>query len=329
MKKLYTLFSALVTLSIVSFAQTLTQVNNAPQIGVGITYNSASASFVNTPTSGTGVNWNYSTLDSIAQVSYSYVNTSSVAFSSDFPGSNMVKVDAALTEYIFLNVTATSVEVTGVAYNSGALVKMPYSNTGKIMQYDFNYGNSFTDDIYGSFSQVVIIPITNTRTGSVTVEMIGTGTLTLPKEVISNVMLVKIQQSLNDVSTISTPVASNSTYYHWYTSSSRYPVLAIETSSTPLETPARVYYKQATPTEISNTDFSLASVTVYPNPSESTITIENATLTGYSIYNLLGECVLKGEAQNNTISIEMLPKGMYLLKANTLKGNYTAKISKI
>jgi glucose/arabinose dehydrogenase len=86
-------------------------------------------------------------------------------------------------------------------------------------------------------------------------------------------------------------------------------------------------------TSLINSEFEKAGFTMAPNPAKNTFTIKsNAEITASAIelYDLSGKLLLnkKGEInQENTISIENLSRGMYLVSVIATNGNkYTSKL---
>ncbi len=77
-------------------------------------------------------------------------------------------------------------------------------------------------------------------------------------------------------------------------------------------------------------DASLASFSIFPNPTNSKITIENLqslTLKSAVLFDILGKNT-GAVLLNNEMNIETLAKGMYLLKLETESGSITKKIIK-
>ncbi|RAJ18191.1 T9SS type A sorting domain-containing protein [Olleya aquimaris] len=80
---------------------------------------------------------------------------------------------------------------------------------------------------------------------------------------------------------------------------------------------------------LSTTNFNLEqSITVYPNPTSSVITISGSVAIQYlEVYSLLGQPVLKVNTQNQ-IDLTSLEAGMYVLNIHTKQGILTKKIIK-
>ncbi len=76
--------------------------------------------------------------------------------------------------------------------------------------------------------------------------------------------------------------------------------------------------------ELSSTN---AEVIVYPNPTNSTLTIKTEeTIETVTVYNLLGAVVL--EEKNNSFTVEQLPAGVYTLRIKTTNGLGTTRFVK-
>ncbi|KAA5534669.1 T9SS type A sorting domain-containing protein [Taibaiella lutea] len=65
-------------------------------------------------------------------------------------------------------------------------------------------------------------------------------------------------------------------------------------------------------------------ISIYPNPATQVLTVETETTAAYTIYDLQGKVVLKGNLQSgkNTLNISGLAKGFYTIKI----GDYNQKI---
>jgi hypothetical protein len=75
----------------------------------------------------------------------------------------------------------------------------------------------------------------------------------------------------------------------------------------------------------STNNFSLANFSVYPNPTNSILTIDdrNFSLKNVEVYDLLGKKVLT--FSTNQFNLESLVNGVYVLKIQELKGNFATK----
>ena len=65
-----------------------------------------------------------------------------------------------------------------------------------------------------------------------------------------------------------------------------------------------------------------AQVKVYPNPTNGVLRIEAESMTQVSVYNALGQCVLKNDTTENQIVVDLkdVVPGLYLLRVKTKNG---------
>ena len=82
---------------------------------------------------------------------------------------------------------------------------------------------------------------------------------------------------------------------------------------------------------LANSNFEKNIFKIYPNPTTNTLTIENQdTIDSVSIYNLLGQEVLKNTTSNSTesINVSILQSGVYVVKVSSLGVNSSQKFVK-
>lgn len=73
------------------------------------------------------------------------------------------------------------------------------------------------------------------------------------------------------------------------------------------------------------------NLSVYPNPTSSILNIElknRAAIKKITLFNLVGQQVLKNITGNTSINISSLPKGLYILKTESNHGTFSKKIIK-
>ena len=75
-------------------------------------------------------------------------------------------------------------------------------------------------------------------------------------------------------------------------------------------------------------DLSDNAVTVFPNPANDNVIVTASKLNGVTLYNTLGQVVLKASAPNGICNLELsdLPRGLYLIKADAATGNSIQKL---
>jgi hypothetical protein len=83
--------------------------------------------------------------------------------------------------------------------------------------------------------------------------------------------------------------------------------------------------------QLSTPDFKVDHLKYYPNPVTDVLNIvDNETIFGVVIYNLLGQQVLRQHSNANSLQLDLsaLAKGGYIMHVNTNTGNKTVKIIK-
>lgn len=73
---------------------------------------------------------------------------------------------------------------------------------------------------------------------------------------------------------------------------------------------------------------SISQIFLYPNPTSGILNIEDHNGSFYSISDLTGKVIVKGIITMNTISLEMLPLGIYYLIINNSDSPQTIKVFK-
>ncbi|MDV7401412.1 T9SS type A sorting domain-containing protein, partial [Arthrospira platensis SPKY1] len=75
-------------------------------------------------------------------------------------------------------------------------------------------------------------------------------------------------------------------------------------------------------TPLSQESFETNSIKVYPNPAKHTLTVEVYESVNYELYTITGQLVKQGKLTilDNTIALQELPKGYYLLRIGDEKG---------
>jgi len=83
--------------------------------------------------------------------------------------------------------------------------------------------------------------------------------------------------------------------------------------------------------QLSTPDFKADHLKYYPNPVTDVLNIvDNETIIGVVIYNVLGQQVLRQHANANSLQLDLsaLAKGGYIMHVNTNTGNKTVKLIK-
>jgi hypothetical protein len=69
---------------------------------------------------------------------------------------------------------------------------------------------------------------------------------------------------------------------------------------------------------------------VFPNPTADVVTIEARDAFNYTVYDLNGRAILQGKGNNmDTISLQSLKNGQYILSLNTGNSTRNLKVTKL
>ena len=85
--------------------------------------------------------------------------------------------------------------------------------------------------------------------------------------------------------------------------------------------------QNAIPTELSTETFTSTSFSIYPNPASSTLSISsNEIFETVSVYNMMGAEVIS--TTGNTVNVENLASGMYILRVSNDSKSATKRFIK-
>jgi hypothetical protein len=313
MKKIYLTMLIGITNSFYCLAQpTLTAANSNPVIGDNYVMAFNTNGAYTNPTQGANQTWNFSTLPTTATIG---VSVSSAAGSIIPSASFKVEYTGGSTN--LFNASSTELAQVGVAANS---VDMIYSNPEKMLQYPFQFGNSFSDDWKATF----ISGMPFIRTGTTGVSAVGYGSLILPSGTFTDVLLVSFQQNYTD-STSGTEFGTYSNdSYLFYKSGYHQPILSLSTLSATTAggnlMSQSFFHLNTGPSSLKVENIS-NSLTIYPNPFKDNITVsfvDNPHFNNlrFNLIDITGKLMpIKVSQSNNAYRIEPsnLPSGTYRL----------------
>ena len=76
-------------------------------------------------------------------------------------------------------------------------------------------------------------------------------------------------------------------------------------------------------------EFDEGRMSLYPNPTKDSFTVEGEGLQSVSVYNTIGQQVYNGRCEGNTVVINLgdVETGVYMVKVTTIDGEFVRKIS--
>jgi hypothetical protein len=277
---------------------------------------------------GTGVTWDYSTLYGEIGVN---PNDAAVTLASTAPNA----ADFPMAEYnndlatfasIYFSNSADSTTYHGYAFTVDAYdVLLIFDNNPlKALTYPANVGTSYVDDVLGSID-VNGGTATGTATGSVGVNVDGFGTLNVGSDSYTNVLRVKMVESISTSITVFPFPPDNGTvtrtiYSYYQLSTDKQPLFmhaTVDIASTLINQAFTAVYYSGIPAYASVTEVNDGDFSVYPNPANDVVTITtDGTADQLTVFNLNGQVITSfiNPQAVETISVSELPAGTYLIQ---------------
>lgn len=200
---------------------------------------------------------------------------------------------------------------------SGVTLTYDYTNSQQMLQFPLTMGASFTDNYAGPFN---LAGMTGTRTGTVTYEVDGYGTLITGYGIYTDVLRVRLERADTDVSVAGTINASTRTYL-WYKAGIHYPVAYLT------EDLLDASYNEGGILASGSLGFKkneLTNIRMFPNPAQDHVLIE-APLGGIArieITTMDGKLIDEIEQFDTTMLLDVSDwnSGVYLFRISGASG---------
>lgn len=336
MKKIVTIVLLLV--SAATWAQTLTQTFNEPQVGDKESTVALDTSGYQTKLpiniTGPNSNWVFDKLKTASNPALSaYVTPSAVPAASAYPTANLVQDDGGF--YTFLKSVTTPTTRTEILGFNLPVGTVSLSNTAISAVYPISAGSTFSDNASGSLTfSGTTYPIT----GKISYTADGTGTLTLADGFIyKNVIRLKTTQNFT-ATLFGFPLAElRSISYAYYDMSTKFPILSIDYQAFGLTGSASLtasYRGNSTAfTGIGNETGLRKNLELYPNPAGNTVNLtipESADNARLRLFDGNGRLLKEERVSAGTFVLDIsdFPAGIYQLVLNGNAVNGTAKLIK-
>ncbi|MGZ3898740.1 MAG: T9SS type A sorting domain-containing protein [Bacteroidia bacterium] len=317
MKKIY--FSLLSVLSVMGMNAQLTQANNAPANGDMYSTFQCDSTNITPGPGGASAVWNYSTIATHSSIVASY--TASTGSSTTYPSAN-VAVTANNTNVSYYQSSAANLKYWGGNLTIGGIpATITYTSAAVNAVYPMNL-NSAGGSVTGGTLNA--IGNNGTFTGNSTTLLDGTGTLKLPTGTYTNTMRVVTSQTINFTAGFATGVVTQ-VNYDYYVPGIKAPMFTISTSSltSNIGAPSQqtvVTRSTLAPVGLKNNTADFSEVSVYPNPSSSTINFVSANVNAanVTVYDFTGRTVLTSAVANGSFTLDV---------TNYAAGTYFYKIT--
>jgi len=287
-------------------------------------------------TTGTGVTWDYSTL-------FTYAGTQSLdtiknaSDSPDFGDYSMASYhdDLAGGASNYFTNFQDSVLSYGYTFSvDGNNVKIMHNiDPLKMMNLPMSYGDTFTDSTYGTAE---VFANSATTEGDVTVTADGTGDLILGPTTFSNVIRIKLEETINatiDLGMFGTAqgTVTRTVYSYYDLANQTMPVFmhaSIFVNSNLFNGGYTAVYSSVDLEGASiGEELSATEISVYPNPAENMVKVSAPKGTqSVTVLNAIGQTIqnIENPALTTTIDVSEFQTGVYFIQV--VKGD--AKITK-
>lgn len=333
MKKImFSCLTMILTLSV--FAQPTFDNSLMGTIGGSYTLTDWDATDFNPGEDGAGVVWDFSDITITGPVTvFNNVNPAITPYAASF-GLATLAVTPDNSSFAYFQVTGTQYNNLGVG---SASTSFSYSNPETLFTFPLTY-NSTNDDTFAA--TFVTTGIGFNRSGDVSMQADGYGTLILPGGTFTNVLRVKVEEDYSDES-IGLPVPvtieyDNETYY-WFMEGLTGPLFYyanLETGSIAGTTTTEIgSLNPEAVVAIQNVTLPENLIHVFPNPATDNLYIQNMNnikFENIALYNMMGQSVLNQTMNNENITeinIADLPAGIYTLQLKNESGTLSKMIS--
>lgn len=308
MKKQLLLIFSLTGLAGLSIAQPVIQSSDISNI-VGETYTvNVAATYQSEGAAGANQTWDFSGLTSGTAATIEMQNPSSTASGSQFTSATVSQYIAIQSTYMYFGWSSS--EHTNYGLVAGGAT-IPYSNPEVMFNLPLTYGNTHTDDFDATFTSQGYLW---DRSGSVSSEVDGYGTLITPSGTFTDVLRVKVEEDYqDDLQAFPQSAYYQSEVYHWYKAGVHYPLMVNTTLTINGQSQSSVQY---TDVETGILESTHVNVSVFPNPATDVLNVVGNDFSkgAYEVSDVLGKTVLNGTVTNGQINVNTLPSGIYILK---------------
>lgn len=343
MKKSILLLSVILFVGI-GFSQTI---NSSNIVNIGDTvFNAVDVSpSVNIGSTGSGNNWNFSSLlpNQVDTIVFSNPSTIACAATSFIGASYKFAQD---TNFGFLKKSSTSMQLLGL---SNGTICVASQNPETVIEFPSSYGSTFNDiavtqtvvsGAAAGYPAVDSIRVNSTTT--IISNFDASGTVTTPMGIFScirqnlerrttSLIYAKISGFWNPSPLLT---QNDTAYSHQYWSdaaNAKYPLVSYDIDGSGNLTGQIVWMMRYAANPFASIDEKQAlSVTIYPNPANDFITIEtDETIENITILDVSGKIVFSQRKNQNTrIDIQNLPSGVYFLTVKSANSVGTTKFVK-
>jgi hypothetical protein len=297
-------------------------------VGDSLVFQPCNADNFNPGSSGANVTWDFSHVIATGGHGVQYWVAPSANFNGDsFPAANQSilspsGIPGVFTVDDYLQLTSSSLSIRG--YEVPDITY--YDDAEDFVRFPCTYTNAFTDSFHATISPDGSPQYY--RSGAISVQADGWGTLKLPTGNFTNVLRVKFVENYKDdlTSMGAGYVYYTSLLYNWYKPGVKGALLAYDSAwhTNSSGTKMLSYQPGLSGTTGIEQGASLSSLRIYPNPADHVVTISSPEARyEYSFADLSGQVVASAliNEGDTRIDISGFAKGMYLVSVKLSTGN--------
>lgn len=324
MKKLYTSLLSFLLASVPALAQTLNQANAAPVLGDQFTLHIAN--YIAPGTAGSGQTWNFAGITSLVTGDITYISVASTANGSSYPQATLAAEQDGYAAYF--KITSAGIENAGVEMPTAEMV---YSNPEMLLKFPSSMGSTWNAPWSTTFT---ISGVTISRTGTITGNVDGTGTLVMPYGAVSNVVRVKVVENYGDVSQGVNFANYVSTNYFYYKAGIHSPLAQVTelvtTTNGTSQTNQSAKWLDGSQVGIRELLRNSIGLDLHPNPANSSSTMVFSSQGGIHSVDLLDasgrvvrhdELMVQPGISRHDLDLQGLQSGLYMVRITSADGS--------
>lgn len=283
-----------------------------PTIGESFTLNYGS--YIAPGLAGSNVTWDLSGL-----AASSTITVSALAANPSFPGTDLTLTYSGQSS-IYVDFTPTEYLVNGL-FQVPSNTTITYSDPMKYYEFPMNMGESYTDNFAATFTTS---GFNFTRSGTISCEVDGYGTLITPSGTHTNVLRVHSVQDYTDSYAMgSLDVTIDN--YTWIKAGFHQELAMVQTMTSDVSSGSSAYYASNT-LGLNNSEFS--TMKLYPNPTQDYLIIDfEVTVDQIEVTDLNGRLVtVSFDKEAGILDVSQLNSGIYYV---TIYSNNSSTVKKI
>ncbi|MFH0895359.1 MAG: T9SS type A sorting domain-containing protein [Bacteroidota bacterium] len=305
--------------------------NSAPVIGESFKYyvaDSSSVTAIMNIALQTGPNriWDFSAIHKEDSINVNYFSPSSSIVGNAFPSAEIMEEEAG--ELSFLDITTDSMAIIGDSIGMSMWKVERFSNPIVKLKFPFSYGNTFNDTYLSSWYYPDFSSNFG-RTGSITANAVGFGSLIMPYGTVHNVLQIKIS-SENQMLMEGVSVGQwIDTILYWYQPGTHYPVISFSNVENGNYSSRFLSSSNVLLSNDRSSQNNLSDISVYPNPTKGEFCITTSgKLQTASLIDPIGKviCEFNNPDSRLKVNLEGFTPGVYYLVLNYQDYSVTKKI---